>query len=414
VHHFVLHGVRGVAMTQRYSGSPAARAADWLAAATVFSLPWSTSATGALIVCWLAVALLTLDRSDIALLRHPALALPLILGLLAAVGMLWAEVVWPERIRGFGPFPKLFVIPLLMIHFSRSDRGLHVIAAYLPSSILLLAYSWASLAWPDLALTRELPGVPVKDPIFQGVCFVLAVAALVHIAITLFETGRYRYAVLCLGLIAAYLANIAYVATSRTALIVLPVLIAVIAYQRLGARATMLAMIGLALLGALTWATSPYLRQRVQSAVTGTLQASGFARTATSESMRIGFWRASLDAIKHAPLLGHGTGSIRHVLDEAAQQGRRPPDDLGIRNPHNQLLAVGIQLGSIGITALLAMWLAHLRLFAGDSWPARLGLLVVVQNVIASVFNSHLSDFTAGWLYVFGVGILGGTMLRRR
>jgi O-antigen ligase len=36
-----------------------------------------------------------------------------------------------------------------------------------------------------------------------------------------------------------------------------------------------------------------------------------------------------------------------------------------------------------------------------------------VQNVIASLFNSHLSDFTAGWLYVFGVGVLGGTVLRQ-
>jgi len=133
----------------------------------------------------------------------------------------------------------------------------------------------------------------------------------------------------------------------------------------------------------------------------------------TSESIRIGFWHASLDALSEAPVIGHGTGSIRHVLDESARQGRRPPDHLGIRNPHNQILAVGIQLGAIGIGVLLAMWLAHMRLFRDDGWPAWLGLLVVSQNVIASLFNSHLSDFTAGWLYVFGVGILGGTVLRQ-
>jgi O-antigen ligase len=30
------------------------------------------------------------------------------------------------------------------------------------------------------------------------------------------------------------------------------------------------------------------------------------------------------------------------------------------------------------------------------------------------LFNSHLFDFGQGWLYVFGVGIIGGMVLRRR
>jgi len=40
------------------------------------------------------------------------------------------------------------------------------------------------------------------------------------------------------------------------------------------------------------------------------------------------------------------------------------------------------------------------------------GELVVVQNVFTSLFNSHLFDFGQGWLYVFGVGIVGGSVLR--
>jgi hypothetical protein len=35
-----------------------------------------------------------------------------------------------------------------------------------------------------------------------------------------------------------------------------------------------------------------------------------------------------------------------------------------------------------------------------------------VQNVVSSLFNSHLFDFTQGWLYVIGVGIAGGMVLR--
>jgi O-antigen ligase len=35
------------------------------------------------------------------------------------------------------------------------------------------------------------------------------------------------------------------------------------------------------------------------------------------------------------------------------------------------------------------------------------------RNMVGSLFNSHLSDCTQGWLYVFAVGVLGGMALRK-
>jgi O-antigen ligase len=46
----------------------------------------------------------------------------------------------------------------------------------------------------------------------------------------------------------------------------------------------------------------------------------------------------------------------------------------------------------------------------GDGLMASIGLLVVVQNIFTSLFNSHLFDFHEGWMYV---GVAGGTALRR-
>ncbi len=83
-------------------------------------------------------------------------------------------------------------------------------------------------------------------------------------------------------------------------------------------------------------------------------------------------------------------------------------------NPHNQTLNVAVQWGVIGIVLLYATWLAHLLLFRGDDLAAWIGLLVVVQNVSTSLFNSHLFDFHEGWLYVLGVGVAGGMVLRAR
>jgi hypothetical protein len=33
---------------------------------------------------------------------------------------------------------------------------------------------------------------------------------------------------------------------------------------------------------------------------------------------------------------------------------------------------------------------------------------------VACIFNTYLLEFTLGWTYVFGVGVLGGMMFRQR
>ena len=79
-----------------------------------------------------------------------------------------------------------------------------------------------------------------------------------------------------------------------------------------------------------------------------------------------------------------------------------------ISNPHNQTLYVAVQWGALGCITLYAMWYFHLLLFREAGFAAWIGLVVVVQNVLSSVFNSHLFDFHEGWMYVLGVGVAGG------
>ena len=37
---------------------------------------------------------------------------------------------------------------------------------------------------------------------------------------------------------------------------------------------------------------------------------------------------------------------------------------------------------------------------------------IVTQNIVGSLFNSSLFDFTEGWIYAFGLGVTGGVVLR--
>ena len=111
--------------------------------------------------------------------------------------------------------------------------------------------------------------------------------------------------------------------------------------------------------------------------------------------------------VAEAPLIGHGVGSIREQFRNAVVGTTGAASEVS-NNPHNQTLTIAVQLGIVGIVTLWAMWLAHLLLFRGTGAVAWFGLLVVLQNLVGSVFNSHLFDFTEGWLYVFGVGVIGG------
>jgi O-antigen ligase len=301
----------------------------------------------------------------------------------------------------------------LMIHFSRSENGLKMLSAFLLSSLFLLVYSWASLVWPGLVWTNQyrLPGVPIKDSIYLSICFLISTCILMHLAIVMKEKGQNWHAAICLVIVLALLANLAFVANSRTAIVLLAFLLPLVGYQRYGWRGAATLLTVALLLGTVAWSTSSYFRMRLSSIIERTLH--NVPADNSSEAERIEFWRKSLALIEEAPAIGHGTGSIRSLF-EKSQRGTKGAAAVVVANPHNQFFTVGLQLGTIGVTLLWLMWISHLMLFRGDGIVLWLGTLVVFENVLASAFNSHLSDFTAGWLYVMAVGILGGTVLKQR
>lgn len=390
-----------------------AQIADGLAIAVAASLPWSTSATGIFVGLWLIALLPTLDlaglRREIA---TPAGGLPVLLVALAALGMLWTEVSWATAFAGLTPFLKLLLIPLLFIHFRRSDRGPWVLGAFLVSCTALLLLSLIFVVWPKpLGFTGKSYGVPVKDYIAQSGEFAICAFGTAYLALDYFRAGR-RGAAMALSLLAAaFLFNVFYVTTSRTALVVIPVLLVLLGLRQFAWKGALAILAAGIVLGGIVWASSPYLRMRVTD-LGQEIQAYRVEKKVTSAGERLDFWTKSLGFIADAPVIGNGTGSIKHMFEKAAA-GETGPWQKASANPHNQTLAIGIQLGLIGMGVLFAMWLAHLWLFRPPGLIAWVGLIVVAQNIVSSLFNSHLFDFTQGWTYVFGVGVAGGMLLRR-
>jgi O-antigen ligase len=375
------------------------------------SLPWSTTLVAVFAVAFLLSIVPFLDAKPLLQsLRRPICAVPIALFVLAVVGTLWSDAPWRERLHAIGPTAKLLMIPLLLYHFERSARGLKVLAGFMASCVVLMLMSWIVAFEPGLALKSQAAyGVPVKNYIDQSQEFALCAVVLAYPVVILWRAQKLWLAVLLTGISLSFVVNMLFVSVSRTALVTMPVMLAVFALLHLKWRSVVAIACLTAVLGGLAWTTSPKLRGTADRFLSD-YKVYHEQNGATSIGLRLVFWRKSLKFISEAPVFGHGTGSIRGLFEEAAinQHGA---DAEVIGNPHNQTLNVAVQWGAIGVAVLYAMWLMHLLLFRGDGLASWIGLMVVLQNVFTSLFNSHIFDFHEGWMYVLGVGVAGGMVL---
>ena len=186
---------------------PAARSHFWLwcvdfcpAVAAAF-LPWSTSAVSIFMGVWFLFLIPTVNLRDFSqALKAPACALPLALFAVAIVGMSWGRwrlvhaIAWPSS--GFEIF---LVLPCLLYHYCRSQRGHWVFLAFLASCTLLTVVSWFAF-FADWKLGSFTLGVPVKNYIDQSHEVTLCVLALAPYLLTSLTQRNWKHAILLCGL----------------------------------------------------------------------------------------------------------------------------------------------------------------------------------------------------------------------
>ena len=404
-------------MLARRVRSPAAwgETVDLFAILTVASLPWSTSLVAIFNAVFLVCMVPFLDvRAFVQSLKRPIAAAPIALFVLALAGTLWSDAAWGARLYAVGPTVKLLVLPVLLYHFERSPRGNWMLIAFLVSCALLSVMSWLVAFYPGLSLKPYDPlerGIFVKNYIDQSQEFTLCAVALAYPVMMLLRAKRYWLAGLLMALALSFLVNMAFVVVSRTALVTVPIMLAVFALLHLRWRSIAVICAVLIAGAAVAWQASPQLRKTADT----------FSRdyrlymeqnVPTSMGERLEYWRHSAQFFVQAPLAGHGTGSSQGLFERASREPSWVPGVRVFPNPHNQTLHVAVQWGLIGIVVLYAIWISHFLLFRGDGFARWIGLLVVVQNVFTSLFNSHLFDFHEGWMYVIGVGVAGGMVIR--
>ena len=392
-------------------------AADIAAILLALSLPWSTTLVAVFAVLMLTAMVPFMDVDALLRsLKRPIAAVPIALFVLAAVGTSWSPAPWGERLYAVGPTVKLLMLPILFYHFERSKRGQSIFTAFLISCALLSVMSWIVTWYPQFTMKQAghaSRGIFVKDYIDQSQEFTLCAVAVAYPVARLLRDGRIRGALVLCALASLFVLTMAFIIVSRTALVTMPIMLAVFGLMHLRWRTNLAIFCVVIALAGVAWVASPQLEWTVNT----------FGRdyrlyseegTSTSIGERLEYWKKSLRFFAEAPMIGHGTGSTRSLFVQAAAGPADHASARIINNPHNQTLNVAVQWGIVGVALLYAMWALHLLAFRGESLPNWIGLLVVVQNVFTSLFNSHLFDFHEGWMYVLGVGIAGGMVLKSK
>jgi hypothetical protein len=403
----------GMATVRSAAKTRMTQIADGLMIAVAVSLPWSTSVTSILLAIWLIALIPTLEWAQLRReLLTSAGGLPAALFLLGVLGMLWADVSWHERLGGMSSFVRLLAVPLLMVQFRRSDKGYQVLTGFLIACIVLLVASVIVFYWPNIHVRPpNHDGVPVKSYIVQSLEFTICAAVLFDLAITRARQRQWKISAAFLVLAFAFLGDIFFITTGRTALVIVPVLVLLYGFRHSGWKGVLIAGVIGFVVAVLVWISSPYTRERVMGIFSET-KLYEEQNEATSSGIRINYWKQSIRFVKSAPLFGHGTGSISDQFRRAAAE--KPSGTVFLAaNPHNQTFAVGIQLGLLGIAVLWAMWISQLVVFWGPGALTWIVLVIVTSNIVGSLFNSFIFDFTEGWIYIIGFGVVAG-MVRRQ
>ncbi len=383
----------------------ATQLARWAAIALGFSVITSTALNGVLMAV-LLLAWLASGAWDTKLrrIRDNEVALAALgLMLLGAAGALWSEGARADVLLFLNKYSKLMLIPILITVVGPDDRrrGLIAMAAGLVLSLALsygLSLGWLPPGWP---LTGQADNPAALKNYISHNIFMAYGVLLFSVFAWQAGSARARWAWVCLACLAAV--NL-FMVKGRSGYLVLAVIVVVTLFQiwRWRGLLAAAALVGVAFAAAFT--AAPVFKHRVALAVAEVRQYNLYADTTTSVGMRLGWYRNSIELIRERPLLGAGTGGFPKAYNDRFGQA----GGLTTRNPHNQYVLTTVELGVVGLGALLLFFYYHARVSARLPDPASRALArgLLALMVVGCLFNSFLLDHNEGVFFCWLTGLL--------
>lgn len=369
------------------------------------SIPFSTTATDILTVSTVVGWLLSGDyRAKFATLRACALCkVSAVLYALFLVGCLYSAASWGEILEAVVDYRKLLFLPIYYtIFLKHAEHRKYAVGVIHICMVLSLVASYL-VYWGWLPQYKpQSPNTYFKIHMAHAFMMACWVAILSILPVKSRILNGARWAALALVVLNTY-----WIGESRTGHIL--VLTAILCW--LACRFTWKQTIfigGPVLLAflAVAYGVSGTCRERTQKTATDIRNAfQGLRR----DTKRTNLYANAFQIIVRSPVIGHGTGSI------PSEFAKQPSKSIGrgVSDPHNEYLAIGIQLGLIGVVAYLA-WMAAVwrRGYRMASPEGRVLLTLAVLFAVNSLFNSAMLNTTESQFYVFLVGLFAAGPIR--
>jgi len=374
------------------------------AVALGFTIPISVALDnillGLILAAWLASGNYR-HKVEVALDNRVAVASLVLFGLLI-LGITYTDAGYRDGLHSLGKYLDLAFIPIFVDLFRHErDRRLAWLgfAAALALTIVLSALIWSGLL-PDNPLTignRQIPDV-FKRYLTQSIFLAFGAYLFVHLAERA-PSLKERRSWFALALFAAL--NVLVLTQGRTGQLILLALSVHYANSRWGWKGVAGAGTGVVLVLALM---TGFEGTRL-TATPGELQSWSSTETTTSSTgLRYGFYRNSLEIARAHPIIGTGTGSFSKVYAEHVAGTAMT----ATVNPHDEYLNIAIQLGIVGLAAMLYLFHCEWRLAATLPRPdeRRLARVLVITFAVGCAFNSMLMDHTEGLFFAWASGLL--------
>ena len=369
------------------------------------ALPISTSLTDALaalvLVLWFAAGHFKTVVHQVR--SNPLVSAALCLFLILALGMLYSPVSLKVAAKGLKKYRELLYLIFLIPFLATEKHRIWAQAAF--GSGMLVALIFSCIKYfinPEHPVPISGMGAAFKDSVIHS--FLLAVFAfglMVHILF-----GRQdKRKVMILG--AAFLVvtlHLFFMVDGRTGFVLYFLLGVLLAIQKFKWKG---AVIGLMLLAGLHLglnAVSETYSQQMGKIYDKSQVYLESGSTDSSMGKRLDFIINSARLWAERPIIGHGTGSFENryaILADARGI------ELKTANPHNEYLMIGVQVGLVGVGALLYFILCQgIYAFRLSPLNRNLALGVALVTAAGCMGNSIFLNHTEGMVIIYFTAIL--------
>jgi O-antigen ligase len=332
----------------------------------------------------------------------------ILLALLAfCLSLMWTSTDLAQALVALGKHGKLLAVPVLLLLIRTRAEARMALLGYVAMQVFVLVNSYivaSGFIPPYVPAVRAGMAASVFSSYLDESIMAAGFAAICwHLRD---ETGLRHGRWLACALAVLALIDVLYILPGRTGHLVAIAMVSMALIWSLPRRWRWATVAIPVLLLVVITASSSKFRDRVNMVVSESKAYSQQGNAETSSGLRLDYWNKSLRAMTESPVTGYGVGSWNTEYIRMSG-GHVPHDQENLRNPHQEYLLWGVELGAPGLLLLLgvfgSLYLDATRL---PRQTAQALKSIVVAGAVACLFNSALFDAVIGDYFCVLWGVL--------